>query len=89
MERFPAPAEAQVTLANWRNPPYAKWAFQHVRELIPTAEIANDPASVRALPTEPIDEKKLPLQDFLEATDTDGLVILHRGRLVFESTRTA
>jgi len=74
----------QVTLANWRSPPFATWAFQHVRELIPSAEIANDPANVRPLPAAPVDERKLPLGDFLEATDTDGLVILRRGRLVFE-----
>ena len=34
-----------VTLANWRTPPNHRWAFHHVRELIPTAEIANDPAA--------------------------------------------
>jgi CubicO group peptidase (beta-lactamase class C family) len=84
MDRFPAPRDAQVTLANWRNPPFARWAFQHVRELIPTAEIGNDPANVRPLPEQPLDAAKLPLEDFLEATDTDALVILHRGRLVFE-----
>jgi CubicO group peptidase (beta-lactamase class C family) len=84
MDRFPAPAEAQVTLANWRNPPFARWAFQHVRELIATAEIANDPANVRPLPEHAVDAAKLPLEDFLEATDTDALVIVHRGRLVFE-----
>ena len=32
-----------ATLANWRSAPYNRWAFQHVRELIPSAEIANDP----------------------------------------------
>jgi len=84
MDRFPSPPEAQVTLANWRSPPFAKWGFQHVRELIPTAEIANDPADVRPLPEEPVDGRKLPLEDFLEATDTDAIVIVHRGRLVFE-----
>jgi len=76
--------DSQVTLANWRNPPHAKWAFQHVRELIPSAEIANDPADVRALPEALVDQRKLPLGDFLEATDTDGIVVVHRGRLVFE-----
>ena len=84
MDRFPSPVAAQVTLANWRNPPFARWAFQHVRELIPSADIANDPANVRPLPEAPLDGRKLPLGDFLEATDTDGFVILHRGRLVFE-----
>ena len=84
MDRFPSPAEAQVTLANWRSAPFSKWAFRHVRELIPSAAIANDPDDVRALPVAPVEERTLPLGDFLGATDTDGLVILHRGRLVFE-----
>jgi hypothetical protein len=36
----PFPGQAQVTLANWQDPPFNSWAFQHVRELIPTARIA-------------------------------------------------
>jgi CubicO group peptidase (beta-lactamase class C family) len=70
-----------VTLANWRTAPYNRWAFHHVRELIPTAEIANDPARVTPLPAAPaevFDER------FLAETDTDGIVVVHRGRLVFE-----
>jgi hypothetical protein len=35
----------QATLANWRSAPYNRWAFHHVRELIPTADI---PARARA-----------------------------------------
>ena len=49
MDTFPAPEAQQVTLANWRTSPYSRWAFHHVSELIPTAEIAHDPTSVRAL----------------------------------------
>jgi CubicO group peptidase (beta-lactamase class C family) len=30
----------QVTLANRQRPPFNRWSFQHVRELIPTARIA-------------------------------------------------
>src|SRR5258706_4493034 len=81
MNAFPSSREAQVTLANWRTPPYHRWAFHHVRELIPTAEIANDPARVTPLPAAPaqlFDER------FLADTDTDGIVALHRGKLVFE-----
>ena len=44
MNAFPAPAEQQATLANWRTPPFNRWAFQHVREVVPTAEIAGHPA---------------------------------------------
>ena len=81
MDAFPTARDGQVTLANWRTAPYNRWAFHHVRELIPTAEIANDPARVTPLPAEP-----RPLFDerFLADTDTDGIVALHRGRLVFE-----
>lgn len=81
MDAFPPSREAQVTLANWRTAPYNRWAFHHVRELIPTAEIANDPARVVSLPAAPA---KLFDERFLADTDTDGIVALHRGKVVFE-----
>ena len=40
MAGFPPPAEALVTLANWQGPPYNRWAFQHLREVIPTQRIS-------------------------------------------------
>ncbi len=40
MNAFPADPADQVTLANWRTAPYARWAFRHVRELIATAPVA-------------------------------------------------
>jgi CubicO group peptidase (beta-lactamase class C family) len=94
MRGFPPAAESQVTLANWRTAPFNRWAFQHVRELVPSADIPNDPARVRELPSAPIDlgmltipaggGRPLSFGDFLVQTNTDGLVILHRGRLVYE-----
>lgn len=73
----------QVTLANWRSSPFNRWAFHHVRELIPSADIANDPAKIRPLARQAAD---LPpgFEEFLRETDTDGLAILQRGKLVFE-----
>jgi len=82
-----------VTLANWRNAPFSRWAFHHVRELIPSADIANEPRRVRELKAEPrrLDLRiepdagePLTFERFLAETDTDGLVVLHRGRLVAE-----
>jgi hypothetical protein len=43
MNDFPAETDRQVTLANWRKSPFNVWAFQHVREIVPTADIPNDP----------------------------------------------
>jgi len=73
-------AEPQATLANWRVAPFNRWAFHHVRELIPSADIPNDRRKVWELAREPL---AIPLGD-LEETGTDGIVILHRGRLVYE-----
>ncbi len=72
---------APATLANWRTAPFSRWAFHHVRELVPSADIPNDPARVMRLPERPA---KLDLDAFLEETGTDALVILHRGERVFE-----
>ena len=68
----------QVTLANWRSSPFNRWSFHHVRELIPSADIANDPRQIRDLPHE---KQRL---DVPIDPDTDGMAIVHRGRLVFE-----
>jgi CubicO group peptidase (beta-lactamase class C family) len=77
----------QVTLANWRTAPFSRWAFHHVRELVPSADIPNDAASVRALPAAPADfsdSSAFDMEAFLRETDTDAMAIAHRGRLIFE-----
>jgi CubicO group peptidase (beta-lactamase class C family) len=73
----------QVTLANWRTAPFNRWAFHHVRELIPSADIPGDIHRVRALPAHAT-EFSGELDAFIRETDTDGMAIVHRGRLVFE-----
>ena len=95
MKHFPPGEGEQVTLANWRNAPFNKWAFHHVREVIPSAEITNDPDTAAVLTEAPEDlssfgvaddgGKTLDLAGFMEATDTDGLVILKSGRIIHES----
>ena len=82
-----------ATLANWRTAPFNRWAFHHVRELIPTADIPNDPRRMRELPAhkqnldlriEPDSGEPLTLAQFLAETQTDGFAVVHRGRLVAE-----
>ena len=89
MHGFPPAPATQVTLANWRTAPFNVWAFQHVREIVPSADIANDPDQVWPFSSAPMDLDGIGIADgigfpaFLEQTDTDGLVILHRGRMIF------
>jgi CubicO group peptidase (beta-lactamase class C family) len=91
MEGSPPAQERLVTLANWQDPPFNRWAFQHVRELIPTARIP--PGTARRLPWAerdlsdvviPVDRRRLRFERWVEETFTDALVVLHRGRLVHE-----
>lgn len=94
MKGFPPQAGLQVTLANWRRPPFNKWSFQHVREIIPTADIPNDPDNVRRLPGGPqtsfgdfsirTEDGAFGLDAFLRATDTDGLVMMRGGEVIYE-----
>jgi len=89
----PFPAGALVTLANWQEPPYNRWAFRHLRELIPTARISRGAGPVRRLPRVERDltgiafrsgERELTIGEMLAESYTDGFLVLHRGRIVTE-----
>jgi CubicO group peptidase (beta-lactamase class C family) len=93
MSGFPSAETDQVTLANWRTAPYLTWAFQHVREIVPSADIPNAPGNVWRLESEPKDflsfrfehrGRRYGIEPFLDKTETDGLVILHRGKVIVE-----
>jgi CubicO group peptidase (beta-lactamase class C family) len=94
MDGFPPPEELQVTLGNWRKAPFNRWSFQHVREIVPTADIANDPDHVRELPKTgkadfgdvsiKTEAGSYSLETFLQATDTDGFGIVRDGRIIYE-----
>ena len=89
----PFAPEARVTLANWQDPPFNRWAFQHVRELIPTARIPRGDGPAWPLPRAERDlagvrfasgGQELTVADLLAQTCTDGFLVLHRGRIVTE-----
>ena len=94
IDRFPPPLDGQVTLANWRMSPFNRWGFQHVREIVPSADIANDPDDLWRLPPVAADLSGLMLDDgqgghisfdaFLTRTQTDAFVLAHRGRVLCE-----
>jgi CubicO group peptidase (beta-lactamase class C family) len=94
MNGFPPSPDRQVTLANWRTAPFNRWAFQHVREIVPSADIAHDPSAVRPLPSATLDTSALRLADaggaaltldaFLQRASTGALIVLHEGRIVIE-----
>jgi CubicO group peptidase (beta-lactamase class C family) len=94
MTGFPPSPQGQVTLANWRTSPFNRWAFQHVREIVPSADIPYDPSNVLPLPTATTDldgiripgaqGTALTLDEFLQQASTDALIVLREGRIVVE-----
>jgi CubicO group peptidase (beta-lactamase class C family) len=91
MTGFPPAPSVQVTLANWQDAPFNRWAFQHMRELIPSHLIAAGPPA--PLPAGPplgnpaltrVDGSASSLEDVLAGTHTDAFLVLHDGRVVAE-----
>jgi len=89
----PFPPQSRVTLANWQDPPFNRWAFQHVRELIPTARIARGDGPAWPLPRAERDVlglrfedsgRELSVAELLAETYTDGFLVLHQGQVVAE-----
>ena len=80
--------------AEWDRPPWNRWSFQHVREILPTAEVWRGNGPVRVLPREEqdldglavvgVDGVETTLAGFLDQTYTDGLLVLKRGAVAYE-----
>ena len=87
MQGFPPAEPNRASLANWRKAPYCHWAFHHVREIIPSAKISNDPIDVWELESGAIDTSSLGLDDAMVKTDSDAVVVLHKDKLVHETYR--
>jgi CubicO group peptidase (beta-lactamase class C family) len=94
MTGFPPPPEQRWTLEEWQQHPQNRWSFRHVREVVPTARVARGLGPPSTLPVgKPLDlgiavpdatTGRHSLGDVLDATFTDGLLVLHDGRVVVE-----
>lgn len=96
MTGFPSDPGTRVTLLNWQDPPFNRWSFQHLRELIPTQRIPRGHGDVQplALSETPLDPSAVnvervgcrtsTLADLIAETWTDAVVVVHDGRIVLE-----
>lgn len=93
MRGAPPPPDRQVTHANWRKPPFNRWAFSNVRRVVPTAaitpsrrprELPSGPRSVAHLSFAGPDGAERQVEQTLADTFTDGLIVLRGGRVAFE-----
>ena len=79
--------------SNWIDAPHNRWGFLHVRELTRTARIGASPESLESLPRALDDIRSFAFEhldqqwtfgEMLDATCTDGLMVVHDGHVVFE-----
>ncbi|HSV58136.1 MAG TPA: serine hydrolase [Variovorax sp.] len=97
MSSLPPTGEQIVGQGNRTRYPQMRWVLQHTREVVPTRNVrrgalAPAPLQVAApglgeLAFEDDKGKPLTLEQWQESTYTDALVVLHRGRVVYERYR--
>lgn len=79
---------------DWDRPPWNRWSFQNIRQILPTAEVWRGPGPVRELPRKERDLDSLTvastqggtttLATLLDETYTDGFIVLKHGAIVYE-----
>jgi CubicO group peptidase (beta-lactamase class C family) len=79
---------------DWDRPPWNRWAFQNVRQFLPTAEVWRGWNGVRILPRDDRDLDGIEvasahggattLAGLLDETYTDGFIVIRNGAIVFE-----
>ena len=93
MEGSPPPPQWRVPFIDWDRPPWNRWAFQRIREILPTGPVAAS-ASPSVLPEalEPIEEISFEgpngqtnVAQWIDDDYTDGLLIMLDGKIIHES----
>jgi CubicO group peptidase (beta-lactamase class C family) len=96
LERGPEVPDAPVTAYNWQDPPFNRWAFWHVGEILPTYPVARAVGAARALPPSAaaldlfgvpvarVDGSAGTAGEVLDGTFTDAYAVLQDGELVTE-----
>lgn len=94
MSGFPPKPCQRVTWDNWMRPPFSRWGFRHLNQLRPSIEVPAGRGPVRELPEAPQDldnlcfesvcGQQISVVEALQATQADSLLVLHRGKVVYE-----
>jgi CubicO group peptidase (beta-lactamase class C family) len=98
MVGFPPPPDKIIRFADdsWFRFPQYRWSFSNIRQLVPTRAVPRHRVPVIELPRHerndldavtftPLNsDKTMTWEQSLAANYTDGILILHRGRIVYE-----
>lgn len=96
MQGFPPAAEKTILFSNgsFYRFPATRWSFSHLRELVPTKNVSRGDGPFTSLPRSERHLDDLPFTDMkgnpltwsqsLLLNYTDGILVLHQGRVVYE-----
>ena len=95
MAGFPPPPDSVVSLGNWQEPPFNRWSFQHLREIVPTQRIArgarakalarsDNPPALDHIAVTRLGAGPSTVVEVLADTWTDAVIVLHDGQVVLE-----
>lgn len=96
MQGFPPPPDKIIRFYDGTSSrfPYTRWAFNHIRKLVPTANVSRGEGPIVELPRSErdlsnvafitLDGKSMIFDDAIGLTYTDGILVLHKGKIVFE-----
>jgi len=93
MQGFLPAANHRVLLTNWREPDIARWSFNHLRQLLPTAPMhPASPPTALATARQDLDDlsfldargDRQKLGAFLAASQSDCFAVMKDGKLVYD-----
>ena len=95
MTGFPPDKDSLVTVANWQEPGSVRWAFRHMREIIPTQVIPagpapavdlarSDEADLAGITVHRLSGATSSVEDVFDETATDALIVMHDGVVLTE-----
>lgn len=96
MKGFPPPADRLITFedGSFRSFPQLRWAWSNLRQLVPTVNVwrGDGPGSdlpraerdIGASASTTMDGRPMTFERMLAETYTDGIAVLHRGKLIYE-----
>ena len=89
------PQEWRVPLIDWDRPPWNRWTFQNIRQILPTANIKHDKnfvselkynlQNIENIKFKDINDKNVTISQMLNDTYTDGFLVHIGGHIIHES----
>jgi CubicO group peptidase (beta-lactamase class C family) len=94
MQGIPVPPGARVPRQDWDRAPWNRWSFHNIREILPTKEVWRGHGRVWRLDSAAQDLGSIPftlsdggqttVSNWLDDDFTDGFIVLHHGKIVYE-----